>query len=420
MLSRIAVLLAAVTAVIALPSAASAATLRAPSGLAPAANASVETVPPFTWDAVPGAEAYDFQLAADRGFGSVVAKGRIRTRNTAATVTTAVGDETYYWRVRAIGPKDKAGRWTSPRAFVKAWTSTPKLKGPQDDGLSIDWPDKPAVLEWEPVPYAAKYEVIVATDDKFANPVVGSIRAPLQTQGTKYAVNLPLNAGRYFWRVTPIDAGGFRGRPSATASFDWRWPATTVTHKPQDVDGRDQIYDPLLSWDLIPGAARYEIEINPAQATGSRAVTGTAIGTSFAPKEHLRANTYDWRVRAIDASGNAGPWNNGEAFRKQFSHTAIQNVKIGSDETDEVRDRVTRSPFFTWNHVAGATHYELQFTRFDGGRCDYSQQFGDITGLNAWATGWDAPPSVKSIDSRFWPAAERNPTIFANRPWTPP
>src|SRR5207248_10691213 len=84
-------------------------------------------------------------------------------------------------------------------------------------------------------------------------------------------------------------------------------------------DARD--FDPCFSWSPIPGAARYEVEINSAAdfPAGSKWCCSTAtIGTSLAPLKVLGNNGYYWRVRAIDANGHAGQWNSGPPFTKQF------------------------------------------------------------------------------------------------------
>src|SRR5687768_6649794 len=107
MLSRIGVSLAATAALILIVvPAASAATLKAPATRAPADGSAVETVPSFTWRSVPRAAEYEFQVAADKGFGSIVDKGSFRTRNTAATLKTSLANGTYFWRVRGITASD--------------------------------------------------------------------------------------------------------------------------------------------------------------------------------------------------------------------------------------------------------------------------------------------------------------------------
>ncbi len=77
----------------------------APRPAAPAGGAAHPELPPFVWRAARGAESYEFQIAADRGFNSNIPgirNTRFDTTNTRATVTTAVPNGTYWWRVRAV------------------------------------------------------------------------------------------------------------------------------------------------------------------------------------------------------------------------------------------------------------------------------------------------------------------------------
>ena len=71
------------------------------------------------------------------------------------------------------------------------------------------------------------------------------------------------------------------------------------------------LYLPQFSWSAVPGATRYEVEINSDQswASGSRVCCDDKILRSvFTPLQAFKSNVYYWRVRAFDAQGNAGAW----------------------------------------------------------------------------------------------------------------
>jgi hypothetical protein len=423
MLSRIGVSLAATAALIlTVVPAASAATLKAPATRAPANGAAVEAVPSFTWRSVRRAAEYEFQVAADERFGSVVDKGSFRTRNTAATLKTSLANGTYFWRVRAITAGDKAGRWSQPRSFEKAWMRAPDLLEPSD-ALAMTWPLRPPVLRWTAVRGATRYHVVVATDPGLANPVVGTATKPVETQGTVLALAGALAQGAYYWAVTPIDEGNFKGRRSRVGSFSWGW----FTRSRGGVVGLDpaaEVFDPLLQWDPVAGASAYEVEVNPtAEFTpGSKLFGGVANGTSIAPTVHLLNNTYHWRVRAIDPDGNPGVWNEGPVFKKEFDDVTptVPNATVRDhDSVDLGAAPNTGEPFVTWSPVPGASRYELQFAPYsaiDAGYCDWSSHFGDnppppasrpsstFTETTAWAVGWDRPNG--NPGSATWPRPE--------------
>src|SRR5207245_2281101 len=140
------------------------------------------------------------------------------------------------------------------------------------------------------------------------------------TQGTVFTPSTPLPAGEYFWAVTPLDAEEHRGATSDIASFKYEWPSTTTTSV-SDLSPEPGAFSPLFSWAPIPGAARYEVEVNSAKdfPPGSKwCCTGTTLGTSLAPTKVLENNRYYWRMRALDAKGNPGDWNEGAEFTKAF------------------------------------------------------------------------------------------------------
>ena len=128
-----------------------------------------------------------------------------------------------------------------------------------------------------------------------------------------------------------------------------------------DDDGRGRVvpdtelYVPEFTWDPIPGAAKYEVEINSVfdfPAGASKVCCDSAdwpITTTFTPKETLPNNTYYWRVRAINAHGEAGDWNEGPSFVKTFSNyplldeLGIKNLRMrdtGDPGTDSTSARL--------------------------------------------------------------------------------
>jgi protein-S-isoprenylcysteine O-methyltransferase Ste14 len=356
----------------------------APRLTSPANAQRAEALPTFHWAAVRNAVRYEFQLAADPRFASIVGgqgKGSFQTPNTFATATKTVADGTYYWRVRAIDASDRIGRWSAVRSLLKAWTQAASLIGPAD-GAAVLYPSTPLVLRWSSVKYAYKYVVRIATDPELAHSALGSQQQSVETSGTSYALPGTLAPGRYFWGVTPLDSSKHPGRPSAVAAFEWSWPTATATRNSDlrddprlpDPVGAARFYDPQLSWDAIPGAAQYQVEINASSdfAPGSRVCCDeTVLGTSLSPRTALPNNTYYWRVRALDLDGNAGQWNEGPggtaqpSFRKDFAATtaSVPNLRmwdagINPDDTSDVP--VMEDPVVRWDSVPGASSYEVK------------------------------------------------------------
>ena len=382
--------------------------LAIPTAVAPANGLVVDALPAFSWAAVAKAERYEFQLAADAGMNSpVLGRGddQFTTRNTRATLKKTIPNGTYWWRVRALQANGTPSPWSAPRSIVKSWTSAPALQSPTH-GETMVHPTHPLVLRWSTVPRAAKYIVSIATD-----PSLGTIVSPkAETSGTVYAPRSTLlSPGTYYWGVTPVDAQGHRGASSPVQSFTWTWP-TSTNARVDDMFAAPEVFDPLFSWDPVAGAARYELEINPSVdfAPGSKVCCASpVIGNSYAPTVVFKDNTYYWRVRALDSTGNPGVWNAGPNFTKTFDKVpptpgpSIKNLRMrdnlsdpGSDVDAAMPGYQTRVPVLRWDPVAGAASYEVDVTRYTSGICDWSGNAGHWrvkTSVPFWAplgSGW--------------------------------
>jgi hypothetical protein len=418
------ILLLASLGILATASAADARGLSAPALVSPANNARTQQLPAITWNAVRGAAQYEYQVASDRHFSSIVlgsgpGKGTSHTHNLAAALEKDLPDGTYYWRVRALTAKDKVGPWSKVRLIVKRWTIAPAPTG--GNNVAINWPTTPLVLRWTSVPYATKYIVTVATDPTLSNVVLGSASKPVQTQGVNFALPSSLAPGAYFWAVTPVDAEGHRGTRSDVATFQWSWPTSTATHL-TNLSPDARVFDPMFSWDPVPGAARYEVEVNSAEGfpPGSKwCCTGSTTGTSLAPLKALANNRYYWRVRAFDAKGDAGTWNYGERFTKAFDSLSptIPDLSLRAPNGVTLSGVPgTDTPIVTWSPVPGASHYEVQTVPYETGLgCDWSLVASDPsvyqaeTATTAWTplglagrlgpTAWPRPQTSLPLES---------------------
>ena len=320
-----------------------------PNQTAPANGATLEFMPAFAWTPVPDADKYEFQIAVDAGMnGGVLGGGKddFFTKNTRATLPETVPNGTYYWRVRSVAVNGAISRWSDVHSFTKLWDLSPTKQTP-GDGQSLTFPSNPVVLRWSGIPGAAEYLVPVATDQSLASIVFrydnqDDPNGPPNVAATSAAIASPLAPGMYYWGVIPVDAEGNRGVASPVTTFNWVWPSVT-TPTVTDLDAAPEVYDPKFSWDPIPGAARYEVEVNPSAdfAIGSKVCCdGTTIATSLSPTKVFKNDTYHWRVRAIDPDGHAGMWNVGPVFQKTFDNVppvtapSVKNLHMRDNQND--------------------------------------------------------------------------------------
>ena len=115
----------------------------------------------------------------------------------------------------------------------------------------------------------------------------------------------------------------------------------------------------------------------------------------------LRDNTYYWRVRALDAVGNAGEWNYGTTFTKTFDKVppvtfpSIKGLRLRDHLADHGRDldpetpgHQTEVPILTWSPVPGASSYEVDVFPFEEGICDWSDGDCDNWRVKTASTSW--------------------------------
>jgi hypothetical protein len=394
---------------------------RAPALSSPRDDATVESVPSFAWSGVKGAAKYEFQLSADGAFRSIVngqGNGSFQTLNKYATVSKTVPDGKYFWRVRGVDKKDHAGPWSQTRTLVKSWSTRPVLLGPGED-TTVNYPNDRLILRWSAVPRAYKYLVEIATDQALGSSALPPFTPPIETSGTSFALGMALQPGRYYWAVTPLDAQKHRGTRSTVGSFVWSWPSGTTT-RVNDLNASDRVFDPQFAWDPIPGASRYEVEVNPTAEfeVGSKVCCSDAtIGTSLSPKKVLPNNTYHWRVRGIDVDGNAGTWNYGGTFRKDFDNPPPPEKTIpGLHMRDNVSDPATdlnpasqcwtgllpfcanvvdtHYPVVVWSPVRGASSYQIQVVPWEdlgaGYQCNWTAPLSkpDRWDVKTASTAW--------------------------------
>ncbi len=380
----------------------------APVLTSPADDVVVTALPVFKWQPVADAASYELELAGDPAFNSPILN--LTTKNTRATAKDLIANGEYYWRVRGVTGGGALGAWSEVRSFELAWTAQPSLGWPTN-GATITFPDEALELNWSAVPGAAKYLVRVATDPALGSLVWGE---PFETAATSFTLNDPLAPGTYYWGITPLDAEDHTGSPSPVRSFTWEWPSTT-TPVVEDLVVADEVYDPRFSWDLVLGAAGYEVEVNfSSDWTESSKVCCdpikgriSTLGTSLTPAEILNNNTYYWRVRAIDSSNNAGVWNEGPSFFKSFDTVppvtgpSIKNLRMRDNLVDPATDADTGTtvvdtgvPIVVWDPVPGASSYEVNITAYEDNACDWTQAIWENTPttLTAWTPlGWSGP-----------------------------
>jgi hypothetical protein len=347
-----------------------------PDPIGPPDGSTVTFLPTFAWNPVAGADKYQFELAADSGFNSKIYT--VSTKNTRAVPDKTAPNGTYYWHVASVDVDGNVSGWSPTMTVEKLWAGDPDLLSPAN-GATISYPADPLVLRWTAVQGAANYRVYVATDEALGS-LIGTGN-PVETQARNYVPRQLLASTTYYWAVTPLDAQGNPGDRSEIRSFTWEWPSTTTANVIDLVPDDTELFDPEFSWDPVPGAARYEVEVNSTadfESGSKKCCTDKPITTTLTPKEVFENNTYYWRVRAVNTNSSTGQWNEGEPFVKTFDNypdspeLSIKNLRMrdtadpGTDnDGDPGNGYQTELPILTWDPVPGAASYEVDVVPYD-------------------------------------------------------
>ena len=250
--------------------------VKPPGALVPASLVKVDRMPVFTWAPVKGADHYEFQMAADKGFNSTVVERQGVDQEHRGDLSTSLINGTYYWRVRSVTADNKPSVWTKTRTLALKWAPVTNITTPADGAAFITPSTQPSdalILRWAPMSGAAQYAVTIAADPVLTT-VITSGGNPEVIDGTAYTVNGDVPDGTYFWSVTPIDAEGHKGLPSPVRSFVVHWNASAGTPIVTDLSPDPELMDPLFSWGTVLGASSYEVEISTSSdfAPGSKVV----------------------------------------------------------------------------------------------------------------------------------------------------
>jgi hypothetical protein len=277
----------------------------APPTLLLPANTTTEgtSTPFFDWDDPLEAESYLIQMDRRSDFtGASKVEGT--PIDSHFTPGAALADGKWYWRVRSFDAASNKSPWSSVWiVYVDFFTTpVPGLIAPAD---TLTTNDKTPTFQWQAVPDVNKYHLQVDDD-----PLFGSPRIDVKRDNTQYTpTTIMLGEKTWYWHVRARGTDGVWSVWSAPWSFTvdtTALAAPTLGTPPHQATVSASA--PTLTWDAIPGAAAYRIQIDTKRDFSSRhLIDMTVSGTSYTPVSLADGNWF-WRVRAIDPVGNQSKW----------------------------------------------------------------------------------------------------------------
>ena len=313
--------------------------------------------PTLTWNAVTGAAKYEVYRARSKD-GDYI-KYSTTTGISYTNISYIEDGNTYYYKVRALKSDGTAGAWSSIVSVTYRAASTGTLPAPTVTGGN-DAQGRPT-LKWNAVTGAAKYEVYRARSKD------GDYIKYSTVTGTSYTNTSYIEDGNtYYYKVRALDANGTAGAWSSIVSVTYRAASTGTLSAPTVTGGNDSQGRPTLKWKAVTGAAKYEIYRSYSR-DGSYSKYSTQTSTAYTNSSYLTSGTtYYYKVRALDANGNAGP------YSAVVSVTC--RLKLSAPSVTGGKDSQGR-PTLKWNAVTGAAKYEVyRSTSRSGTYTKYSTQ----------------------------------------------
>ena len=323
--------------------------------------------PTLTWKVVTGAAKYEVYRARSKD-GDYIKYSTVT--GTSYTNTSYIEDgNTYYYKVRALKSDGTAGAWSSIVSVTYRAASTGTLSAPSVTG-GKDSQGRPT-LKWNAVSGAAKYEVYRARSKD------GDYIKYSTVTGTSYTNTSYIEDGNtYYYKVRALKSDGTAGAWSSIVSVTYRAASTGTLSAPSVTGGKDSQGRPTLKWNAVSGAAKYEV-YRARSKDGTYSKYSTTTGTAYTNSSYLTSGaTYYYKVRALDANGNAGPYSAVVSVTCRLKLTAP--TVTGSTDSQG-------RPTLKWNAVTGAAKYEVYRARSKDG--DYIK-YSTVTGTSYTNTSY--------------------------------
>ena len=217
-------------------------------------------------------------------------------------------------------------------------------------------------FSWTAVAGAARYEVQLASDQRFQSIVVGASR-PVSTVNTNATVDTSLPTGRYWWRVRAVGSAG--GASPYTAGREVRivWAPTTLT---APAEGAEMPLPApiLLDWLPTQGAAKYRIYLAADEelATPISGFPADTAADELALARHLPTTgggapkSYWWAIAPINAAGHVG----GRSEIRSFTRSWDTSTPLTAEDLSPEPELYT--PALSWTAVPGAVEYAIQIS----------------------------------------------------------
>jgi hypothetical protein len=303
------------------------------------------------WNSAADAESYDYEIASDSEFTSVIDNGN--TESTSQLITGLNYSAPYYWRVRSVIGEQHSD-WSQEWRFTTKDVPVPVLSSPANNSTDTEID---LTLSWQSNIEADSYTVQVSENSDFSAHFVNQ-----NITSTDYILNnLDYNT-TYYWRVN-ITANGQTGEWSDVWSFTTKPIAVPTLSSPADA-ALNQNIDLTLEWNSAADVESYDYEIASNSEFTSVIDNGNTESTSQLVTGLNYSDTYYWRVRSVIGEQHSD-WSQEWSFTTK--DVPVPDLTSPDNNSTDTEIYITLS----WQSNAEADSYTIQVSE----NSDFSANF---------------------------------------------
>lgn len=272
-----------------------------------------EPVVRFAWPAQAGALGWRARIAADPEFQKVIFDQTLEAPEFQWHPLPIDGH--YYLQVRAVDPLGLEGMPAVQAFALDVQPLAPQLDAPEDGERSYR---ESLSFAWAAAPEAAGYLLQIAPTPEFTPD-----RTLERRLGPVLRHTEKLPRGLYFWRMASLDGEG-----QAHGWGEIRQARVQPLPAPPRGEVRPEGPLALFGWATSAGAHAYELEVS--RRTDFSTVEARVRESGTRTTLPLRTGRYFWRLRAVEADGQAGPWS--RAGSVVMPPDAPHDIRVKIDE----------------------------------------------------------------------------------------
>jgi hypothetical protein len=213
---------------------------------------------------------------------------------------------------------------------------SPTLYLPENSEIESD---NTPYFEWEDLTGASHYMVQLDTATSFDSVNFRNIT----TDDNFWTPLTSLNEGIWYWKVVGVDSDGDPGFFSNPRSLVIDAPPGQVILSMPSDNAYSSLSAPTFDWMDAFDALNYTLQIDSSIAFSSAdlMVYDQIISTSYTPGLTMKDGMWYWRVRALDSTGNIGPFSDSSCFTIDTIIPSIDHPEDRNYEEGEKGNHLT-------------------------------------------------------------------------------